>query len=111
MISTFIKRLATTYLPAPFYFHRVYISLQTIMKFLAFLVSAALAGSVPLSLASSISRRANENHGSKPKFNWDEIKFVHAFGDSYSFVQGTDGNANFRCVYSLIAFCCVNIHL
>ncbi|KAF8194141.1 hypothetical protein BJ912DRAFT_959517 [Pholiota molesta] len=68
------------------------------MKLLAFLVSTALAGSVPLSLASSISRRTNENHGLKPKFNWDEIKFVHAFGDSYSFVQGTDGNANFSFI-------------
>lgn len=31
-----------------------------------------------------------------PKFNWDAIKFVYAFGDSYSFVQGTRGFANFR---------------
>lgn len=33
---------------------------------------------------------------SRPKFDWDEIKFVHVFGDSYSFVQGTEGLANFR---------------
>ncbi|KAF5315102.1 hypothetical protein D9619_007370 [Psilocybe cf. subviscida] len=32
----------------------------------------------------------------RPSFNWDRIKYVHAFGDSYSFVQGTEGHANFR---------------
>ncbi|KAF5315101.1 hypothetical protein D9619_007371 [Psilocybe cf. subviscida] len=37
-------------------------------------------------------------HGTdlKPLFNWDSITYVHAFGDSYSFVQGTQGQANFR---------------
>lgn len=30
------------------------------------------------------------------KFKWDAIKYVYAFGDSYSFVQGTRGFANFR---------------
>lgn len=44
---------------------------------------------------------ADENtfrKGLRPKFNWDRIKFVHAFGDSYSFVYGTQGLANFRYV-------------
>lgn len=31
-------------------------------------------------------------------FSWDRIKYVYAFGDSYSFVQGTRGLANFRSV-------------
>lgn len=32
------------------------------------------------------------------QFSWDRIKYVYAFGDSYSFVQGTHGHANFRLV-------------
>ncbi|KAJ6508711.1 hypothetical protein C8R45DRAFT_450782 [Mycena sanguinolenta] len=28
-------------------------------------------------------------------FNWDNIRFMYAFGDSYTFVQGTEGFANF----------------
>ncbi|KAJ7819405.1 hypothetical protein B0H14DRAFT_2836751 [Mycena olivaceomarginata] len=34
----------------------------------------------------------------KPKpsvFNWDSIHYMYAFGDSYTFVQGTEGHANF----------------
>lgn len=30
------------------------------------------------------------------KFDWDAVKYVYAFGDSYTFVQGTAGHANFR---------------
>ena len=37
----------------------------------------------------------------RPKFSWDAIKFVYAFGDSYSFVQGTRGAANFRYAFKL----------
>ena len=33
------------------------------------------------------------NHG----FNWERTKYMYAFGDSYTFVQGTRGLANFRC--------------
>ncbi|KAK0464468.1 uncharacterized protein EV420DRAFT_1618320 [Desarmillaria tabescens] len=32
------------------------------------------------------------------KFDWDAIKYVYAFGDSYSFVQGTAGHANFSFI-------------
>ena len=32
------------------------------------------------------------------KFNWNEIKHVYAFGDSYSFVQGTEGNPAFSFI-------------
>ena len=29
-------------------------------------------------------------------FDWRSIEYVYAFGDSYTFVQGTRGHANFR---------------
>lgn len=29
-------------------------------------------------------------------FDWDAIKYVYVFGDSYSYVQGTLGRQNFR---------------
>ncbi|KAI0775535.1 hypothetical protein BD413DRAFT_491390 [Trametes elegans] len=32
------------------------------------------------------------------KFNWDRTKYVYAFGDSYTFVQGTKGLANFSFI-------------
>ncbi|KAI0632044.1 hypothetical protein C8Q77DRAFT_1123536 [Trametes polyzona] len=31
-------------------------------------------------------------------FNWDRTKYVYAFGDSYTFVQGTKGLANFSFI-------------
>ncbi|KAJ7600727.1 hypothetical protein C8J56DRAFT_911128 [Mycena floridula] len=33
-----------------------------------------------------------------PKFNWDSTKYVYAFGDSYTFVQGTAGFPNFSFI-------------
>ncbi|KAI0755172.1 hypothetical protein C8Q80DRAFT_415991 [Daedaleopsis nitida] len=33
-----------------------------------------------------------------PKFNWAKTKYVYAFGDSYTFVQGTKGHANFSFI-------------
>ncbi|CAA7271332.1 unnamed protein product [Cyclocybe aegerita] len=38
------------------------------------------------------------------KFNWDRIKYVHAFGDSYSFVQGTRGRANYSFIGDALDF-------
>ncbi|PBK97763.1 hypothetical protein ARMGADRAFT_987678 [Armillaria gallica] len=32
------------------------------------------------------------------KFDWDDVKYVYAFGDSYTFVQGTAGHANFSFI-------------
>lgn len=32
----------------------------------------------------------------KPQFYWDDIKYFYAFGDSYTFVGGTRGHANYR---------------
>ncbi|KAI0070441.1 hypothetical protein K474DRAFT_1608680 [Panus rudis PR-1116 ss-1] len=34
----------------------------------------------------------------KPHFNWHTTKYVYAFGDSYTFVQGTKGHANFSFI-------------
>ncbi|KAJ7288258.1 putative lysophospholipase [Mycena rebaudengoi] len=31
-------------------------------------------------------------------FNWDSIRYMYAFGDSYTFVQGTAGHANFSFI-------------
>lgn len=33
-------------------------------------------------------------------FDWRSIEYVYAFGDSYTFVQGTRGHANFRLAAS-----------
>ncbi|KAF4617467.1 hypothetical protein D9613_006096 [Agrocybe pediades] len=52
-----------------------------------------------LSLASSISGSPQPGTQSlRPKFDWNRIKYVHAFGDSYSFVQGTRGHANYSFI-------------
>ncbi len=32
----------------------------------------------------------------KPRFEWDKIKYVYAFGDSYTFVGGTEGYPRWR---------------
>ncbi|CAK5284159.1 unnamed protein product [Mycena citricolor] len=32
------------------------------------------------------------------QFDWNSIRYVHAFGDSYTFVQGTAGHANFSFI-------------
>ncbi|CAL1712852.1 unnamed protein product [Somion occarium] len=37
----------------------------------------------------------------KPKFNWANTKYVYAFGDSYTFVGGTKGHANFSFIGDL----------
>ncbi|KDQ25587.1 hypothetical protein PLEOSDRAFT_1085077 [Pleurotus ostreatus PC15] len=34
----------------------------------------------------------------KARFDWDAIRYVYAFGDSYTFVQGTQGHANFSFI-------------
>lgn len=44
------------------------------------------------SLQLALSREMNAIEG----FDWSAIKYVYAFGDSYSFVQGTSGFPNFR---------------
>ncbi|KAI5896838.1 uncharacterized protein SCHCODRAFT_02533337 [Schizophyllum commune H4-8] len=35
------------------------------------------------------------------RFDWSQVKYVYAFGDSYSFVQGTLGHANFSFIGDL----------
>ncbi|KAI1121171.1 hypothetical protein F5Y10DRAFT_288786 [Nemania abortiva] len=38
----------------------------------------------------------------KPHFNWDDTKYLIAFGDSYTFVQGTAGYPNFSFIGSYL---------
>jgi hypothetical protein len=58
------------------------------MKTLASL--SLLAVLVPGAFASTSRKQA--------KFNWKDITHVYAFGDSYSFVQGTLGHANYSFI-------------
>ncbi|KAJ7134696.1 hypothetical protein C8R44DRAFT_610060 [Mycena epipterygia] len=37
-------------------------------------------------------------------FNWDSIRYMYAFGDSYTFVQGTAGFANFSFIGDALDF-------
>ncbi|KAF9476547.1 hypothetical protein BDN70DRAFT_812120 [Pholiota conissans] len=63
-----------------------------------------LSGAIPLCSGALIGERLIGKHGMKPIFNWDEIESVHAFGDSYSFVQGTRGDANFSFIGDALNF-------
>ncbi|KAF7288527.1 Lysophospholipase A [Mycena chlorophos] len=48
--------------------------------------------------ATQIVRSAATTSEHSEVFNWDSIRFVYAFGDSYTFVQGTNGFPNFSFV-------------
>ncbi|KAJ7459922.1 hypothetical protein FB451DRAFT_566180 [Mycena latifolia] len=37
-------------------------------------------------------------------FDWDSIRYMYAFGDSYTFVQGTAGHANFSFIGDALDF-------
>ncbi|KAJ7935723.1 hypothetical protein B0H13DRAFT_2227081 [Mycena leptocephala] len=37
-------------------------------------------------------------------FDWDKIRYMYAFGDSYTFVQGTAGHANFSFIGDALDF-------
>lgn len=56
---------------------------------IAYATFAGLASILPASAAPT-------TDASKHTFNWDSTKYVYAFGDSYTFVQGTEGLATFR---------------
>ncbi|KAH8104685.1 hypothetical protein BXZ70DRAFT_1005195 [Cristinia sonorae] len=34
----------------------------------------------------------------QPHFNWHETRYVYAFGDSYTYIQGTEGRTNFSFI-------------
>ncbi|TFK40833.1 hypothetical protein BDQ12DRAFT_648133 [Crucibulum laeve] len=51
-----------------------------------------------VSLIFSLSGLAASSTARVSTFDWNAIKYVYAFGDSYSFVQGTDGHANFSFI-------------
>ncbi|KAI0671001.1 hypothetical protein C8Q78DRAFT_830395 [Trametes maxima] len=59
------------------------------------LASGAALGLAAFSLAASTSATADSDGN---QFNWDRTKYVYAFGDSYTFVQGTKGLANFSFI-------------
>ncbi|KAM5533141.1 hypothetical protein V8D89_013189 [Ganoderma adspersum] len=40
----------------------------------------------------------------KPEFNWNQTKYFYAFGDSYTFVQGTKGHANYSFIGDALNF-------
>ncbi|TBU52323.1 hypothetical protein BD310DRAFT_940487 [Dichomitus squalens] len=40
----------------------------------------------------------------KPRFHWDHTKYVYAFGDSYTFVQGTQGYPTFSFIGNAFNF-------
>ncbi|GAW13091.1 hypothetical protein ANO14919_024690 [Xylariales sp. No.14919] len=44
----------------------------------------------------------NATYIPKPYFNWDDTKYLIAFGDSYTFVQGTAGYTNFSFIGSYL---------
>ncbi|TVY91049.1 hypothetical protein LAWI1_G006244, partial [Lachnellula willkommii] len=44
---------------------------------------------------------ASPSQQSKPYFNWDETNFILAFGDSYTYVQGTSGLQNYSFIGDL----------
>ncbi|TVY31201.1 Acetylesterase [Lachnellula hyalina] len=44
---------------------------------------------------------ASPSHQSKPYFNWDDTNFILAFGDSYTYVQGTSGRQNYSFIGDL----------
>lgn len=60
-------------------------------------VSLAVAYATIAGLASILSAcAAPTTDALRHTFNWDRTKYVYAFGDSYTFVQGTEGLATFR---------------
>ncbi len=62
-------------------------------------IGLAIAYAIIVGLASILSSgAAPTTDGSRHMFNWDRTKYVYAFGDSYTFVQGTEGLATFRFV-------------
>ncbi|OBZ71416.1 hypothetical protein A0H81_08770, partial [Grifola frondosa] len=63
------------------------------------LASMIFPESVALSaLVFSVSATAAPAVGVPTKFNWDATRYVYAFGDSYTFVEGTKGLATFSFI-------------
>ncbi|KAH9889870.1 hypothetical protein C8Q73DRAFT_142326 [Cubamyces lactineus] len=46
----------------------------------------------------SVATATPSTNGVTHAFNWERTKYVYAFGDSYTFVQGTHGLANFSFI-------------
>ncbi|RYP10791.1 hypothetical protein DL764_000413 [Monosporascus ibericus] len=61
----------------------------------------ARLGAAILTLA-ILAARASSSCVPKPRFQWDEIKYLVAFGDSYTFVQGTAGYPKYSFIGSYL---------
>ena len=59
-------------------------------------------GSLSTTLLLLILATLSTASGWAAKFNWTTTKYVYAFGDSYTFVEGTRGLATFRCRHVFI---------
>lgn len=45
-------------------------------------------------------------NGTKPAFNWNATEYVYAFGDSYTFIEGTAGHADHRYALCVLPTIC-----
>ncbi|KAI1340183.1 carbohydrate esterase family 16 protein [Xylariaceae sp. FL0016] len=50
----------------------------------------------------SITRQASARYVQRPSFSWDDTKYLIAFGDSYTFVQGTEGYPEYSFIGSYL---------
>ncbi|KAI1793726.1 hypothetical protein LXA43DRAFT_1000201 [Ganoderma leucocontextum] len=57
-----------------------------------------------IGLAAALSVAVAAHASLKPKFSWDSTKYVYAFGDSYTFVGGTNGYPSFSFIGSAFNF-------
>ncbi|KAI0873793.1 hypothetical protein GGS24DRAFT_377848 [Hypoxylon argillaceum] len=55
-----------------------------------------------ISAVCSVGRHVKGAHIPKPHFSWDDTKYLIAFGDSYTFVQGTAGYPAFSFIGSYL---------
>ncbi|KAH8886442.1 lysophospholipase A [Thozetella sp. PMI_491] len=53
---------------------------------------------LPLAALAALAHRATAGCIKKPHFDWDSTKYLIAFGDSYTYVQGTAGHANYSFI-------------
>ncbi|RPD53876.1 hypothetical protein L226DRAFT_548395 [Lentinus tigrinus ALCF2SS1-7] len=63
------------------------------------IMALALSIAVPFGSAAPV-----PDDSIKPRFNWNKIKYVYAFGDSYTFVGGTQGYPKFSFIGSAFNF-------
>lgn len=64
--------------------------------FFATLATVVSSTSIATSPTASGSKFGSVISRGRHRFDWDNVQYLYAFGDSYTFVQGTEGYANFR---------------